>query len=97
MLRDASKAVAFALGKSESYVMISYKQVDGMMFAGSEDPCAFCHMTSIGRIGPDTNPNLSKTICEILSKHFEIPSNRVHIQFYDSPAANFGFDGSTFG
>ena len=97
LLKEASKAVASVLKKPEAYVMVSYKSVDGMMFGGSEEPCAFVHLASIGRIGPDTNPTMSKTICEILEKHLDIPSNRVYIQFYDSSAANFGWDKATFG
>ena len=71
LLRDCSKAVSSCLGKPESYVMISYKKVDGMMFGGSTDPCAFCHLASIGKIGPETNPKMSKTISELLQKHLQ--------------------------
>jgi phenylpyruvate tautomerase len=97
LLRDASKAVATTLKKPEEYVMVSFKTVDDMMFGGSDEPCAFVHLASIGRIGPDTNPAMSKVICELVEKYLGVPANRVYIQFYDSPAANFGYDGSTFG
>ena len=96
-LKDCSSTVAKILSKPEQYVMISYKHSDGMMYAGTEDPCGFCHLASIGEIGPDTNPKLSAELCKILSKHLNIPSNRVYIQFYDSAASNFGYDSSTFG
>lgn len=76
--------------------MVSFKKVDGMMFGGSEEPCAFCHLASIGRIGPDTNPKLSKSISEVLNKYLQVPANRVYIQFYDSEGSNFGYNGSTF-
>jgi phenylpyruvate tautomerase PptA (4-oxalocrotonate tautomerase family) len=96
-LKECSSTISKILGKPEQYVMISYKHSDGMYFNGSEDPAAFCHLASIGRIGPDYNPKVSSAICKVLSTHLSIPSERVYIQFYDSQASNFGYDGSTFG
>ena len=71
LLRDCSKAVASTLGKPEQYVMVSFKNVDGMIFGGSTDPAAFCHLASIGKIGPETNPKMSKVIAELLQKHLQ--------------------------
>ena len=71
LLRDCSRAVAATLGKPESYVMVSLKHADGMIFGGSTDPCAFCHLASIGKIGPETNPKMSKVISELLQKHLQ--------------------------
>ena len=97
-LKECSKTIANILGKPEQYVMISYKHVDGMIYAGNDElPSAFCHLASIGKIGPDYNPKVSNAICKILETHLNIKSNRVYIQFYDSSASNFGYDGSTFG
>ena len=96
-LSECSSTVAKVLGKPEQYVMISYKISDGMMYGGSEEPSAFLHLASIGKIGPEYNPVFSEAICKTMTKHLGIPSNRVYIQFYDSSAANFGFDGKTFG
>jgi hypothetical protein len=52
LLKDASKAIALGLGKPEKYVMVSLKKVDAMMFAGTTEPSAYCHLASIGKIGP---------------------------------------------
>ena len=96
-LKECSSTISKILGKPEQYVMITYKQSDGMYFNGSEDPAAFCHLASIGKIGPDYNPKVSAAISKVLSTHLSIPPSRVYIQFYDSQASNFGHDGSTFG
>ena len=96
-LKECSSAISNILDKPEQYVMISYKHVDGMLYGGNESPAAFCHLASIGKIGPDYNPKVSNAICKILNTHLNIKSDRVYIQFYDSAASNFGYDGSTFG
>ena len=96
-LKECSSTISKILGKPEEYVMISYKHSDGMYFNGSEDPAAFCNIFSIGKIGPDYNPKVSSAVCQLLSNHLNVPSNRVYIQFFDSDASNFGYDGSTFG
>lgn len=53
--------------------------------------------TSIGHIGSDTNPEAAKALTELVSANLNIPKNRIFIQFVDSAAANFGWQGNTFG
>eukprot|EP01039_Chlorochromonas_danica_P005378 gene5378-5916_t len=97
LLQEASTVVANELHKPLDYVMVSLKQSDAIMFAGNDqEPAAFCNLVSIGGIKPETNKKLSKGICFVLEKYLKVPSNRVYIQFSDSQASNFGFDGSTF-
>jgi hypothetical protein len=36
-LKECSKTIANILGKPEQYVMISYKHVDGMIYAGNDE------------------------------------------------------------
>jgi len=50
-----------------------------MLFGGTDEPAAFCHLTSIGKIGPSTNPKLSKSICELLQKHLGVAPTRTYI------------------
>lgn len=85
LLKDASKAIAETLNKPESFVMVSLKKSDAMMF-GSDDstPCAFCFLSSIGSINASTNKVMSRKICEILGKYLCVPADRVYIQFYNS-------------
>jgi phenylpyruvate tautomerase len=90
-LKDATSVVAKGLGKPEQYVMISLKKSDAMSFGGSFEPCAFCHLASIGKIDPSTNRKMSEKICNLLKDYFNIESNRVYIQFFDSEVLNFIF------
>ena len=48
IVADLSKAVAKATGKPESYVLVSLTTDKPMMFGGTEEPCAFGELISIG-------------------------------------------------
>ena len=37
-----------------------------MMFGGTEEPTAFCTLSSIGAIGGAKNKTISKAVCEVL-------------------------------
>jgi hypothetical protein len=60
-------------------------------------PTAFLYLTSIGHIGSDTNPDAAKALTDLVHEKLQIPKNRIFIQFVDSSAANFGWQGNTFG
>ncbi|KAH9653727.1 Tautomerase/MIF superfamily protein [Citrus sinensis] len=83
ILRDATKAVAKILGKSESYVMILINGGVPIAFAGTEAPAAYGELISIGSLGPSVNGKLSSTIAEILQTKLLIDSSRFYIKLYD--------------
>eukprot|EP01039_Chlorochromonas_danica_P000450 gene450-487_t len=97
ILRRLSSALANILSKPEGYVMITLNKVDAIMFGGDASaPAAFCNLHSIGAINRANNAKVSQAICTILNEVLAVPQDRVYIQFYDSQASNFGFDGSVF-
>ncbi|KAG3117525.1 hypothetical protein PI124_g4218 [Phytophthora idaei] len=69
-LHALSKTLSAALGKPEAYVMVQLDLDTPMIFQASDAPCAFIHIRSIGRIGPDLNPktaaSLTATAAEVL-------------------------------
>ena len=44
LLKASSKLVASELGKPEGYVMVSMNTSAAMLFAGTEEPCAFLEL-----------------------------------------------------
>ncbi|CAM9668020.1 unnamed protein product [Phaeothamnion confervicola] len=75
--------------------MVSY-QHSQMMFGGSDAPCAFIALMSLGNLGSDVNSGISNTLMQLVQQRLGVPSNRCYIQFYDSPRSDFGFNGGTF-
>ena len=92
--KDISKIIADLTGKPENYVMTMIQRDVKMSFAGSDEPCCFIKVKSIGSLKPSS---MSKSICELIASKTNINTNRIYIEFFDVKASNWGFNGSTFG
>ena len=92
--KDISKMVADLTGKSENYVMTMIQCNAQMTFAGSDEPCCFIKLKSIGSLKPSS---MSKSLCELIASKTNIQAHRIYIEFIDVKASNWGFNSSTFG
>ena len=92
--KEISKIVADLTGKPERYVMTMIQGNSKMTFAGSDEPCCFIKLKSIGSLNPSL---MSKSLCELIASKTNIKANRIYIEFIDIKATHWGFDGSTFG
>ena len=92
--KDLSKMIADLTGKPERYVMTMIKRNINMTFSGSDDPCCFITVKSIGSLNPSL---MSKSLCELIESKTNINTNRIYIEFIDVKASNWGFNSSTFG
>mgnify|MGYP001455166022 CR=1 FL=1 len=91
---DISKMVAELTGKPENYVMTMIQRDIKMTFAGSDEPCCFIKVKSIGSLSPSS---MSKSLCELITSKTNISTSRIYIEFTDVKASNWGFNGTTFG
>jgi len=94
LLKGLSAALATATGKPESYVMTLLDSGVPMTFAGSEEPCAYVEIKSIGALTP---PAMSDQFCDLINSSLGIPKNRIYICFDDVKASDWGWNGRTFG
>ena len=92
--KDVSKMIADLTGKPENYVMTMIQRDTKMTFAGSDEPCCFIKVQSIGALNPSS---MSKALCDLIASKTNINTNRIYIGFFDVKASNWGFNGSTFG
>tara|TARA_B100000459_G_scaffold54119_1_gene29222 strand:+ start:324 stop:665 length:342 start_codon:yes stop_codon:yes gene_type:complete len=92
--KDISKMIADLTGKPENYVMTMIQGDSKMTFGGSDEPCCFIKVKSIGSLTPST---MSKSLCDLIASKTNINTNRIYIEFVDVNASNWGFNGSTFG
>ena len=92
--KDISRMVADLTGKPENYVMTMIQRDAKMTFGGSDEPCCFIKLKSIGSLNPSS---MSKSLCELIASKTNIKSNRIYIEFIDVKASNWGFNSSTFG
>ena len=94
LLKKLSDALASATGKPESYVMTLLDSGVPMTLAGSEAPCAYVEIKSIGALTP---PAMSDQFCELIKSSLGIPKDRIYIGFDDVNASDWGWNGRTFG
>ena len=92
--KEVSELIANLTGKPENYVMTMIKSNTEMTFAGSNEPCCFIKLKSIGSLKPSS---MTKSICNIIASKTNITANRIYIEFIDVKASNWGFNNSTFG
>tara|TARA_B100001029_G_C14852031_1_gene334243 strand:- start:94 stop:432 length:339 start_codon:yes stop_codon:yes gene_type:complete len=91
---EISRMVADLTGKPENYVMTMIQSNSQMTFSGSDEPCCFIKLKSIGSLNPSS---MSKSLCELIASKTNIKRNRIYIEFIDVKASNWGFNASTFG
>lgn len=97
MLTKLETAISEATGKPLNYVMVGFQQMSAMRFGGSDAPCAFVSLSSIGSIDAKKNNTVCQKVASICNAFLGVPENRVFSTFTDVPAVNFGLGSNTFG
>ncbi len=77
--------------------MVSFQADVTMCFGGSEDPCAYCEVVSLGSIGGEKNKAISAGVCGFIQQKLGVSPSRTYILFVDPQRSDFGFNNSTFG
>ncbi|MDR1305203.1 MAG: hypothetical protein LBK76_08285 [Verrucomicrobiales bacterium] len=95
VLKAVSRLAAKELGKPERYVMVSIEAAATMLFGGTDDPCAFVELFSLGLLA-DQASRLSAMICGLLKESLKFDPRRVYIRMSDHPANLWGWNGETF-
>jgi phenylpyruvate tautomerase len=90
-----SKAIASSLGKPESYVAVCVNDGCDMIWGGENTPCALGSLYSLGAINMENNKKVTAEITKLLSE-FNVPANKMYINFFDVPRENCGYNGATF-
>lgn len=95
VLAGASKIVAAATGKPETYVMAVLEQ--GTFFMrGQSCAGAFAEVRGIGKIEQKINDRISREICALLEKELAIPASNIYLNFTDMAGQNWGTASGTF-
>ena len=96
LLAALSKIVAETVGKPEQYVMVTASPA-AILMSGKTGEAAFVDCRSIGGLSGAVNRQLSERICRVLNESLGLPASRVYLNFTDVEAANWGWNGQTFG
>jgi phenylpyruvate tautomerase len=94
-VKQTSAFIAELLGKSEEFVMVSFKTSLSMRFGGAKGPVGFVELRSIG-LDMTRFEEYSKKLCDFIEAEFEIPAERIYIDFKNVDRKAFGWNRSTF-
>ena len=96
LLKTLSAELAHALGKPESYVMVSFENDSRMLFGGTSEPACFATLKNIGTFTPELTERLSARLTEQLSAGLGVSPSRIYIEFVNAQPHLWGHDGGTF-
>ncbi len=97
LLTEVSRCVSRLLGKPERWVMTCIDPSAAMTFAGATAPACYVEVKSIGTLSPNVTKQVSAELCELVTKHLEVPADRTYIEFNEATGHHWGYGGSTFG
>ena len=94
LLAKSSSFISSMLNKPENFVMVKLSDSLDMYFAGTNQPCCFIEIKSIGSLKPS---KISKSICEFFSNELQISTERIFILFQDVDSNMWAWNNKTFG
>jgi hypothetical protein len=92
LARRFGQDIALLPGKSESYLMLSFRENAPLYFAGSDAPAAFCEVKVFGPLSSPACSRLTAALTESLQAELEIPANRIYIAYFST--GEWGWNGS---
>jgi len=95
LIRHLSSQIATWLGKPEQYVMVALQPGTTMYFAGSDEPCAYLELKSIGLPEPQL-PDLSARLSRTMADELGISTDRIYIEFSAAEPQWWGWNATTF-
>jgi len=94
-LKKCSSILSIELGKPEKYIMTAFNEKLEMTFGGTNKPCVFFKLKSIGF--PETKAKeLSHNFSILAEEELNIDKDRVYIEFVDVPRGLWGWNGILF-
>ena len=75
------KAIELIPGKSEDWLMLSFRDNVRMFFKGEEDPCAMCQVKLYGSAQEKDYPALTAALTDIFVEELDIPMDRIYITY----------------
>ncbi len=94
ILAKSSDFISSLLNKPESFVMVKLTSSLQMFFSGTDEPCCFIEIKSIGSIEPS---KMSKPICDFFSSELNISRERIYIFFQNVESNMWAWNSKTFG
>ncbi len=77
------KAIELIPGKSEGWLMLSFRDHVAMYFKGENDPCAICEVKLYGGADEEDYARLTEALTDILQEELDIDPDRIYVTYQE--------------
>ena len=88
------KAIELIPGKTERWLMLSFRENASMYFQGSDRPCAICHVKLYGAATGQAYNRLTAELTGILHDELGLDPDRIYVTYEE--IENWGWNGGNF-
>lgn len=88
------KAIELIPGKSEGWLMLSFRDNVSMYFKGEDEPCAICQVKLFGQADEAAYEALTGALTDILSQELGVDPDRVYVTYEEIGV--WGWNGGNF-
>ena len=75
------EAITLIPGKSEGWLMLSFRDNVSMYYKGEDEPCAICQVKLYGSASEEDYANLTEALTDILHEELDIEADRVYVTY----------------
>ena len=75
------KAIELIPGKSEDWLMLSFRDNVEMYFRGEDEPCAICQVKLFDSADEDNYADLTEALTDIIREELDIEPDRIYITY----------------
>ena len=88
------RAIEIIPGKTEGWLMLSFRDNVSMFFKGEDDPCAICQVKLFGTADEDTYAELTEELTDILHDELDLDPDRIYVTYEEIGV--WGWNGGNF-
>ncbi|MBQ7850121.1 MAG: tautomerase family protein [Clostridia bacterium] len=88
------KAIELIPGKSEGWLMLSFRDNVSMYFKGEDDPCAICQVKLFGSADEEAYAALTEALTDILHEELDLDPDRIYVTYEEIGV--WGWNGGNF-
>ena len=88
------RAIELIPGKTEGWLMLSFRDNVSMYFKGDDEPCAICQVKIFGSASDEDYARLTEALTDILHEELGIETDRIYVTYEE--VGVWGWNGGNF-
>ena len=75
------RAIELIPGKTEGWLMLSFRDNVSMYFKGDDEPCAICEVKLFGSASEEVYESLTEELTDILREELDLDPDRIYVTY----------------